>query len=85
MTRRLGWLTNLPAAGSERATSSFVMFAYISERNIKGMLVGTAIAFALISCSLILALRSVRLGLISLIPNMVPAGYGLWDLGAFGG
>lgn len=77
------WLaTNIPTAGEERATSSFVMFAYISERNIQGMLVGTAIAFGLISLSLIVALRDFRLGLISLVPNLVPPAmaFGVWAL-----
>ncbi len=58
------------------------MFSYISERNIKSMLTGTLIAFVLISLSLIVFLRHFRLGVISLIPNMIPAlmTLGLWGL-----
>jgi hypothetical protein len=46
------------------------------------MLYGTLAAFMLISGILLFALRSVRLGLVSIIPNMVPAfmAFGLWSL-----
>ena len=56
------------------------MFAHISERNIKGMLGGTTIAIFLISLTLVIALRSVKFGVLSLIPNLVPGlmGFGLW-------
>jgi len=49
------------------------------------MLKGTALAFVLISLTLVVALRNVRLGLISLIPNFLPimVTFGLW--GAFVG
>lgn len=58
-----------------------VLFSHISERNIKANLIGAAIAFVLISIAIGLALRSVTLGLLSLIPNMVPAlmAFGLWS------
>ncbi len=61
-------------------TGISLMFAHISERNIHGMLTGSAIALLLISGILILALRSVKIGLISLIPNLFPAfmAFGLW-------
>jgi len=59
-----------------------VMFAYISERNIKSMLGGTLAAVIVISGILIFALRSLRLGLLSLVPNLLPAAmaFGLWGL-----
>ncbi|NIS80526.1 MAG: RND family transporter, partial [Anaerolineales bacterium] len=59
------------------------MFAYLTERNIRTMLRGTALAFLLIAATLVIALRSIRLGLISLIPNFIPVliTFGLW--GAF--
>lgn len=60
--------------------STSLMFAHIGQRNIYSMLVGTSIALVLISVMLGLALRSVRYGFISLIPNLAPAamGFGLW-------
>jgi hypothetical protein len=44
------------------------------------MLLGTAIALLLISLVIMLALRDVRIGLISIIPNALPAlmAFGLW-------
>jgi hypothetical protein len=46
------------------------------------MLTGTTAALVLISLILVIALRSLRIGLISLVPNLVPAGmaFGLWGL-----
>lgn len=46
------------------------------------MLLGTTVALVLISMILILALRSLRIGLISLVPNLIPAGmaFGLWGI-----
>ena len=63
-------------------TGTTLMFAHIGKRNIISMLLGTSIALVLISIVLIIALRSVKIGLISLIPNLVPAamGFGLWGL-----
>ena len=64
------------------AVGPTVMFAYISERNIKSMLFGTLVAVFLISGVILIALRDVRLGIISLIPNLLPAAlaFGLWGL-----
>ncbi len=77
------WLAeNAPAAMQATATGSSLMFAYLTERNIRTMLNGTALAFLLIAATLVIALRSVRLGLISLIPNFVPVmiTFGLWAI-----
>ena len=59
-----------------------VMFANIGQRNINSMLVGTTLALILISGILIIAFRSVKTGLVSMIPNLVPAamGFGLWGI-----
>ena len=66
--------TNLTAVGPT------VMFAYISKRNIESMLIGTLLAVFLISGVILIALRDVQLGLISLIPNLLPAAlaFGVW-------
>lgn len=77
------WLKeNAPASMQANGASPAVMFSHIGKRNIRSMLVGTTVALVLISFVLIFALRSVRIGLISLIPNLVPAGmaFGLWGL-----
>ena len=75
------WLKdNMPAEMVTQATGLTMMFAYISKRNIEGMLRGTVIAMAIISLILIVALKSVPIGLLSLVPNFVPAAmaFGLW-------
>jgi hypothetical protein len=62
--------------------SATIMFAHIGKRNVESMLVGTTLALVLISMILMLALRSFRIGVISLAPNLLPAGmaFGLWGL-----
>lgn len=59
-----------------------LMFANIGKRNIKSMLLGTTLALFMISIILIFAFKSLKIGLISLLPNLVPAalGFGLWGL-----
>ncbi len=63
-------------------SSTSSMFAHVGERNMSSMLMGTAFALVLISALLGFALRSWRLGFISLLPNILPglAGFGLWSL-----
>lgn len=77
------WLRdNAPESMQVNGASPAVMFAHIGARNIRSMLVGTTVALLLISFILVFALRSLRIGLISIIPNLVPAGmaFGLWGL-----
>ena len=59
-----------------------IMFAYISDRNIRSMLLGTFLAVVLISAILVGVLRSPKLGAISLVPNLLPAGlaFGAWGM-----
>lgn len=49
-----------------------VMFSFINKANLKQMTIATPLALVLISGLLILFLRSVKLGLISLVPNLMP-------------
>ena len=77
------WLeTNAPASMFSRGVGPGVMFAYVAGRNVQSMLLGTVIAFFLISLCLVVAFRSVKFGLLSLIPNLTPAimGFGVWGL-----
>jgi len=77
------WLAeNAPASMQVHGASPSVMFSHIGARNIRSMLIGTTLALVLISFILIFALRSLRIGLISIVPNLVPAGmaFGLWGL-----
>ncbi len=61
-------------------TGLSVIFSHFSKRNINSMLIGTSIALVVISLLLIIALKSIKIGLISLVPNLFPAamGFGLW-------
>jgi hypothetical protein len=77
------WLAeNAPAYMHTQGVGTGVMFAHISSRNIRSMLAGTMLALLLISATLIIAFRSVRLGLLSMIPNFIPAGiaFGIWAM-----
>jgi len=77
------WLkANAPEFMFTYGSGLSVMFAHISERNIKSMLWASVIALTLISCILILAFRSLKLGLVSFVPNMAPAfmAFGIWGV-----
>lgn len=78
--RALSWIeTNAPGL-SGRASGLSVVFAYLTQRNLESMLRGTIIGMALISLILIGVFKSLRLGLISLVPNFLPPAlaFGLW-------
>ena len=81
--RAQDWLRqNAPPAMFNDGTGLSVVFAHISERNIKSMLGASFGALVLISGILIVSLRSVKFGLLSLIPNLAPAfmAFGIWGL-----
>nr|WP_305908404.1 MMPL family transporter [Methylomarinum sp. Ch1-1]MDP4521233.1 MMPL family transporter [Methylomarinum sp. Ch1-1] len=76
------WLASNMSAYQFDVSSPNLMFAHIGKRNISRMIVGTVFALMTISFILIFAFRSVRLGLISLLPNLLPSGiaFGLWGI-----
>ena len=76
------WMEENTPSITTLTTGTTSMFTHISMRNIISMLTGTSIALILISLILLIALRSVKFGLISLIPNIMPAlmGFGVWAL-----
>jgi uncharacterized protein len=80
--RALDWFAKNGNGYTVEAASPNLMFAHIGKRNIISMLTGTTIALIFISLLLGFALKSVRFGLISLIPNLAPAGiaFGVWGL-----
>jgi len=81
--RAQNWLRqHAPAYMHVEGASPTLMFAHIGHRNIRAMLEGTVLALVLISLILTVFLRSVRIGLLSLIPNLAPIGmgFGLWGL-----
>jgi len=73
---------NIPGIEISPGASSDIMFAHIGQRNIRSMLEGTFIALLIISIVLAISLRSGYYGLISLIPNLLPAlvAFGIWGM-----
>ncbi len=63
-------------------TGPTIMFADIGQQNAYSMLKGTLIGLALIVLTMIPAIRSVKVGILSLIPNLVPAllAFAVWGL-----
>ena len=78
--RAQAWFRQNAPGLESGATGVAVVGASSIQRNIEGMLLGTTVAMAIVSLLLLFVFRSVRLGLISLIPNFVPAAMamGLW-------
>ncbi|MFT6029535.1 MAG: putative RND superfamily exporter protein [Oleiphilaceae bacterium] len=64
------------------AASPNIMFSHIGQRNVESMVLGVSYALILICIIMMLVLRSVKLGLISLMPNIIPIGaaFGLWGI-----
>lgn len=76
------WLSaNIPEID---ATGSGVqlMFAHMLNNDVFSMLYGTTLGLFVISLLLIVAFRSFRIGLVSLVPNLVPAlmAFGVWGM-----
>ncbi|NKB65204.1 MAG: MMPL family transporter [Gammaproteobacteria bacterium] len=76
------WMKANTAEIHTTGASPTIMFSHIGMRNIVSMLGGTAFALVAISMLLILALASLRYGLLTLIPNVAPAAmaFGFWGL-----
>ena len=77
------WLRDYaPAHMQARGTGPTLMFAEIGRRNTRSMILGDLVGVMLISVIMIFALRSVKFGLLTLVPNLVPLGMslGLWGL-----
>ena len=75
-------LDNFPLEMRAKATGTTVMFAYISKRNITSMLTGNMIAIFAISAIMLVLLRSIPLGFVSLLANTLPIimMFGVWAL-----
>jgi hypothetical protein len=83
LTRATAWFEeHAPPRMRAVPSGAGVMFAYISQRNIHSMLRGNVLAVVLIAGIMVLTLRSLGLGLLSLIPNTVPIlmTFGVWAM-----
>ena len=80
--RSAQWLKDNTPEIYTTGASPTIMFSHIGMRNIISMLGGTAFALVAISLLLILFFKSVRYGLLTLIPNIAPAAmaFGLWGI-----
>ncbi|MDE2913621.1 MAG: MMPL family transporter [Paracoccaceae bacterium] len=78
--RALAWMKANTPGLSSGASGVSIVFAHLTQRNIDSMLTGTIVAMGLISLILIFVFRSLLIGLISLVPNFIPAAMslGLW-------
>lgn len=70
--------TNMQFSGS----GTSVIFAHISDTNLKGMLKGISAELLVIAVLMIIAVGGVRLGLLSMVPNLIPMAmaFGIWAL-----
>jgi len=75
------WLgANNPIPGQHTGHSINYFFAALSLENIRSMIIGTALALVMISAIVLIALRDLRLGAVSLVANLLPpaVGFGVW-------
>lgn len=84
ITGRAGrWLDeNAPAIGHDDGSGTVMMFTHLMRRNTISMVYGTTLALGLISLVIMLALRSVKIGALSLVTNLAPIGmgFGIWGI-----
>ena len=80
--RAQAWLAENAPEIQAHGSSVSLMFAHIGQNNIVAMMRGSALALLLIAITLIIALRSFKFGLLSLLPNAFPASisFGLWGM-----
>jgi uncharacterized protein len=81
--RAQDWLRqNLPELEVAPGNSAVMMFSKMAHENIRPMILGTIAVLAVTSLIVMLGLRSLRLGLICLVPCLVPIGlaFGAWGL-----
>lgn len=71
---------NFPEYMKTTGTGLDLLFGSLALENIKSMISGTVVALLLVSALLIFALKSLKYGLLSLLPNLLPAAmaFGIW-------
>lgn len=78
--RALSWWESKGYEYELSAASLPLIFAYISEINMESMFTGTVTALLIISLLIAIVLKSIKLGLISLVSNLLPImiGFSIW-------
>lgn len=77
------WIANhFPANMQTKVTGLDVVFSGMGKRNAYSMISGTFLALLLISACIMYAMKSVKYGFMSLLPNLLPAltAFGVWGL-----
>jgi len=76
------WLEDNAPSMTTYGSGLSIIFSYISERNIRSMLKGSVLALFLISLIMIIVLKDLKLGTLSLLPNLFPAfmAFGVWGI-----
>lgn len=75
------WMqNNLPAHMVSNGTSPDIMYAYQLSNNIPGIVIGLLFSVILMTIIMMFALKSIKLGLFCLLPNLLPIVivFGLW-------
>ncbi|MDF2235338.1 outer membrane lipoprotein-sorting protein [Albimonas sp. CAU 1670] len=74
------WEAKYPDVPMITPTGIDYVFSLISYRDVRAMLVGSLVALVGISGLIMLALRDLKIGALSLVPNVAPAlmGFGAW-------
>lgn len=76
------WLLENAPEYRSNGSSRALMFSSLGEMVTKSMISGSIFAFICITLTLLIGLRSIKYGLISIIPNIFPAAivFGLWGI-----
>ena len=77
------WLDqNAPHVKHDVGSGMVMMFTQLVSRNAPAMVIGTTLALGLISIVIIVALRSVKVGALSVLTNVAPIGmgFGIWGM-----
>lgn len=76
------WLRENTSIEEFYSASPNIMFSHIGKRNVDGMVKGVGYALIIIVLIMIVVLKSFKLGLLSIIPNLVPIGaaFGIWGI-----
>lgn len=81
--RAQSWLQeNLPSYMHSEGLGWSMMFGGVAQKNISSMLYATLFAVLFISAILVISFKSIYIGLLSLLPNLLPAvvALGIWGI-----
>lgn len=80
--RSMDWLQANASMLTAKAASTTLIFAHIGQRNVESMMWGIASSALVVALLLMVLFRSWKLGLLSLVPNIIPVAMvlGIWWL-----